>query len=162
MVVPPILSCLYHGFLVDASRPASANRVCIIALRKGGMPAAACSMYSESRMEYEISPQDLHAKLKELAPDTNAESLCLLDVRESWESATATIPSSRSIPMGDIPSRANQELDPDAHIVVYCHHGGRSLSVALWLREQGFSRAQSLSGGIDAWAEKIDPSMTRY
>ncbi|MGC1782843.1 MAG: rhodanese-like domain-containing protein [Acidobacteriaceae bacterium] len=126
------------------------------------MPAAACSMYSGSRMEYEISPHDLHAKLKEVAPGNDAGSVCLLDVRESWECSTAAIPGSRSIPMGDIPSRANQELDPDAHIVVYCHRGMRSLSVALWLREQGFPRAQSLSGGIDAWAEKIDPSMPRY
>lgn len=119
-------------------------------------------MYSGSRMDYEISPCDLHAKLKEVAPDSKTGNICVLDVREPWESATAVIPGSHSIPMSDIPSRANQELDPDAHIVVYCHRGGRSLSVALWLREQGFPRAQSLSGGIDAWAEKIDPSMPRY
>lgn len=74
----------------------------------------------------------------------------------------AVIPGSRSIPMGDLPSRTNEELDPDAHIVLYCHKGMRSLNAALWLREQGYSHAQSLSGGIDAWAEAVDPTMARY
>jgi len=48
------------------------------------------------------------------------------------------------------------------HIVVLCHHGQRSLSVAMWLRGQGFERAQSLAGGIDAWSRVIDPSVPRY
>jgi rhodanese-related sulfurtransferase len=45
---------------------------------------------------------------------------------------------------------------------VHCHHGGRSLRVVRWLREQGFSRAQSMAGGIDQWAVDIDPSLPRY
>ena len=57
---------------------------------------------------------------------------------------------------------AHQEIDPDAHIVAYCHLGMRSLSVAHWLREQGFERAQSLAGGIDAWSSQIDPAIPRY
>jgi len=66
------------------------------------------------------------------------------------------------IPMGDIPSRAHQELDPDAHIVVVCHHGVRSLSVTSWLRQQGFESVQSLRGGIDAWSRVIDPKVPLY
>jgi rhodanese-related sulfurtransferase len=54
------------------------------------------------------------------------------------------------------------ELDPDAPIVVLCHHGARSLSVTMWLREQGFEKAQSLAGGIDHWSRVIDPSVPRY
>lgn len=72
------------------------------------------------------------------------------------------IAGSLNIPMGDIPTRAHQELDPDAHIVVYCHRGMRSLSVVLWLREQGFEQSQSLTGGIDGWSSQIDPSIERY
>jgi rhodanese-related sulfurtransferase len=66
------------------------------------------------------------------------------------------------IPMGDISSRAHQELDPDAHIVVVCHHGVRSLSVTSWLRQQGLESVQSLRGGIDAWSRVIDPKVPLY
>ncbi|MEO6804590.1 MAG: rhodanese-like domain-containing protein [Edaphobacter sp.] len=86
----------------------------------------------------------------------------LLDVRESWEHETASIPNSLLMPMGEVTSRANAELDPDASIVVMCHHGARSLSVTMWLRDQGFPNAQSLAGGIDAWSRTIDPEVPRY
>ena len=86
----------------------------------------------------------------------------LLDVREPWEFQTASIPGGLLMPMGEVASRAHTELDPDAPIVVMCHHGARSLNVALWLRDQGFTHAQSLSGGIDAWSRSIDPEIPRY
>ena len=86
----------------------------------------------------------------------------LLDVREPWEADRASLPGSLLMPMGDVPARAHAELDPDTHIVVFCHHGVRSLSVAMWLRTQGFEYAQSLIGGIDGWSRTIDPSIPRY
>jgi rhodanese-related sulfurtransferase len=86
----------------------------------------------------------------------------VLDVRESWEFQTARLADSLLMPMGEVTSRAFAELDPDAHIVVLCHHGQRSLSVAMWLRAQGFERAQSLAGGIDGWSRVIDPTVPRY
>jgi rhodanese-related sulfurtransferase len=86
----------------------------------------------------------------------------LLDVREPWEYTLASIPGSLLMPMGDVPSRAHQELDPDQPIVVLCHHGMRSLSVTMWLREQGFEHVQSLAGGIDRWSRVIEPSIPRY
>jgi Rhodanese-related sulfurtransferase len=86
----------------------------------------------------------------------------LLDVREPWEFQTASLPDSLLMPMGEVTSRANQELDPDAHIVVLCHHGARSLSVTMWLRNQGFDHAQSLAGGIDHWSRTIDPKVPLY
>jgi len=86
----------------------------------------------------------------------------LLDVREPWEHATAHIEPSTLIPMNEIPGRAHQELDDEAHILVLCHHGARSLSVANWLRQQGFDKAQSVAGGIDAWSRLIDPTIPRY
>jgi rhodanese-related sulfurtransferase len=91
-----------------------------------------------------------------------ADSPVLLDVREPWEYELAHLPNSLLMPMGDVPSRAYTELDPDSHIVVLCHHGQRSLSVAMWLRNQGFDSAQSLAGGIDAWSRSIDPRVPRY
>lgn len=86
----------------------------------------------------------------------------LIDVRETWEFNTAHLPGSLLMPMGDVPSRAHQELDPDEPIVVLCHHGARSLSVTMWLRQQGFDHAQSLAGGIDRWSRAIDPTIPRY
>ena len=113
-------------------------------------------------MDHEISVSELQEKLKKSGLNSSEESLCLLDVREPWEAELCCLPEARLIPMGDMPSRAHQELDPEAHIVVYCHHGVRSLNVVFWLREQGFERTQSLAGGIEAWACTVDPSMARY
>src|SRR4051812_36107954 len=76
----------------------------------------------------------------------------LLDVREAWEYETCHIDGSQLVPMGDIPSRFN-ELDADAEVVVICHHGGRSMQVALFLEKQGFSSVSNLVGGVDAWAK---------
>ena len=86
----------------------------------------------------------------------------LLDVREPWEFQTAHIANSQLIPMGEIPARFNQELDPEDHVVVVCHHGVRSMNVTAWLRQQGFEKAQSLRGGIDRWSREIDPTVPVY
>jgi rhodanese-related sulfurtransferase len=83
-------------------------------------------------------------------------------VREPWEFATAHIDGSTAMPMGDVPARAHQELDPDERVVVLCHHGMRSMNVTVWLRNQGFEQAQSLRGGIDAWSAEVDPAVARY
>ncbi len=107
-------------------------------------------------MEYELSPEEARALLTGDAPPI------LLDVREPWEFQTAQIAGSTHIPMGDIPSRAHQELDPDVHIIVVCHRGVRSLSVTNWLRQQGFESVQSLRGGIDAWSRAIDAKVPLY
>ncbi|HVW77339.1 MAG TPA: rhodanese-like domain-containing protein [Alloacidobacterium sp.] len=102
------------------------------------------------------------SQLAELLSSGDRKDLVLLDVREPGEYAIARIEGSTLMPMGEVPSRANQELDPDAHIVTICHHGVRSMNVAVWLRNQGFERAQSLRGGIDAWAVSVEPAMARY
>lgn len=66
------------------------------------------------------------------------------------------------MPMGEVPSRAHQELDPDERLVVVCHMGVRSMNVTVWLRNQGFEQAQSLRGGIDAWSTEVDAGVPRY
>jgi rhodanese-related sulfurtransferase len=106
-------------------------------------------------LDFEISPTDAAALLKD-------GKTRLIDVREPWEFATAKIEGSVLIPMGDVPARAHQELDPDERLVVLCHHGARSLNVTVWLRNQGFENAQSLRGGIEAWATEVDPKVPRY
>jgi rhodanese-related sulfurtransferase len=109
-------------------------------------------------LDYEISPQEL----KQLQIAGGGKDHILLDVREPWEFETAHIEGSLLMPMGDVPGRAFQELDPEAHIVTVCHHGVRSLNVAVWLRNQGFERVQSLRGGIDGWSAEVDPGVPRY
>ena len=107
-------------------------------------------------MDYEITPEEVKSKLDA------AEAFTVLDVREPWEFETARIDGAKLMPMGDIPSRAHQELDPEAHVVVVCHHGVRSMNVTVWLRQQGFESVQSLRGGIDRWSREIDPSVPLY
>src|SRR5580658_10059249 len=102
-------------------------------------------------MDYEIAPEELKSLL-----EINSD-IVVLDCREQWEFETARIENSRHIPMNDIPARFNEELDAEAHIVVVCHHGVRSMNVTAWLRQQGFEKVQSLRGGIDRWARQIDP-----
>ena len=104
----------------------------------------------------EIHPEEFAARRTQPNPPV------LLDVRESWEYETAHIEGSRLMPMGEVPSRAYNELDPDEPVVVLCHHGARSLNVTMWLRQQGFEHAQSLAGGIEAWSRAIDPTIPRY
>jgi rhodanese-related sulfurtransferase len=93
--------------------------------------------------------------------DAGRSKPVLLDVREPWEHQTCRIEGSLLVPMGEVPARAG-ELDPDADIVVICHHGGRSMQVALFLGKQGFARVHNLAGGVDAWARSVDPSMPTY
>ncbi len=106
--------------------------------------------------DYEITAEDVKAAVDRKEPVT------LIDVREPWEYQTARIEGATLIPMGEIPSRAHQELDPEAHIIVYCHHGVRSMSVTAWLRQQGFEKAQSMAGGIDAWSRRVDGKVPVY
>ena len=106
-------------------------------------------------MSFEITVQELQTK-------QNVGTDCvLLDVREPEEVALVQLPNSVHIPMGDIPSRLH-DLDPDSEIVVYCHHGVRSLQVVHFLHQHDFEHVVSLAGGIDAWAIEIEPEMTRY
>ncbi|MGA8669763.1 MAG: rhodanese-like domain-containing protein [Terracidiphilus sp.] len=106
-------------------------------------------------LDYEISPSDAAA----LLGDKKAR---FIDVREPWEVATAHIEGAVPMPMGDVPARAHQELDPDERLVVFCHAGVRSMNVTVWLRNQGFEEVQSLRGGIDAWSVEVDPTVARY
>ncbi len=106
-------------------------------------------------MSFEITVKELRTK-----HDDEADFV-LLDVREPEEVALVQLPNSVHIPMGDIASRLH-ELDPESEIVVYCHHGVRSLQVAHFLHQHDFEHAVSLAGGIDVWATEIEPDMIRY
>jgi rhodanese-related sulfurtransferase len=106
-------------------------------------------------LEYEISAQDAAA----LVGENKAR---MVDVREPWELATASIEGALAMPMGEVAARANLELDPDERLIVVCHHGVRSMNVTVWLRNQGFEHAQSMRGGIEAWSGEVDAGVPRY
>jgi adenylyltransferase/sulfurtransferase len=87
--------------------------------------------------------------------------LVLVDVREPHEWEIAHIEGARLIPLSQLPDRLN-ELDGHAEIVTQCHHGSRSLKALEILKGAGYGKVRSLAGGIDAWAEQVEPGMARY
>lgn len=103
----------------------------------------------------EVSPAELE-ELIERDP-----MLQLVDVRETWEAELAALPGAMLLPLGRLPELTDA-IDPDRPVVVYCHHGIRSAQAAGYLLHAGFEDVRHLAGGIDAWAEEIDPEMRRY
>ncbi len=85
----------------------------------------------------------------------------LLDVREPWEYQLCHIDGSQPMPMNTIPTNVAL-LESDKPIVCICHHGIRSMQVARFLEQQGFTDVINLTGGIDAWATQVDSSMPTY
>jgi adenylyltransferase/sulfurtransferase len=105
----------------------------------------------------QITPPQLAEKL------AAGEPVFLLDVRQPDEHAYAALPGSTLIPLGELPQRAGEVAPPPgALVVVYCHHGVRSLTGAVLLDRAGVGPVASLAGGIDAWSRLIDPSVPRY
>lgn len=100
-------------------------------------------------------------QLADWLADASRPQPVLLDVREPWEFELCRIADSVHIPMHLIPIRCD-ELDPSRDIVVICHHGGRSMQVAMFLERKGFGSVLNLSGGVEAWAGEVDSSMRRY
>lgn len=89
----------------------------------------------------------------------------VLDVREPVELTLASVKADGfeliAIPMGVIPPRLN-ELDPEQPIACLCHHGGRSMQVAAFLKSRGFAHVANIAGGINAWSAELDPTIPRY
>ena len=89
----------------------------------------------------------------------------VLDVREAWEVQTASVKADgfelQIMPMNTVPARIN-ELSREQPIACLCHHGGRSMQVAAFLAQQGFSHVANIAGGINAWSAQVDPSVPRY
>lgn len=106
----------------------------------------------------EIAPSEVKRRLDAGDP------IALIDVREPFEFETASIAGSTLMPMGTIPAviQSLEAQAAEATLVVFCHHGIRSLNVVAWLREHGVEACQSMSGGIEAWSREIDRSIPRY
>jgi rhodanese-related sulfurtransferase len=105
--------------------------------------------------DLQISVQEVNARL------ARGEKLMLVDVRERQEYDICRLPGATLIPLGSLPANLNTLLDAD-DVVLYCHHGMRSLDAAVWLRQQGVEKAKSMAGGIERWSTEIDTSVPRY
>ena len=101
------------------------------------------------------------AELSAWLADAGRAKPLLLDVREPWEYQKARIEGSQLVPMNEIPARVG-ELDPDQEVITICHHGGRSMQVAMFLEKSGFAKVHNLAGGVDAWSRSVDPSVPVY
>jgi rhodanese-related sulfurtransferase len=130
----------------------------------GGLkPTLPCLEFTYMNVIPEITVQELALKMKK------GEKFAILDVRETWETNLARLDDERAVflPMSII-SRKRKEAfpheltDPQAEIVVMCHHGVRSADVTGWMRQQGWKNVFSLAGGIAAYAEQVDPSVGMY
>lgn len=122
----------------------------------------------------EIEPAELADRLRETGP-AGVPAVALVDCREPFEHAICRIEGAALVPMDETPARLDDlralldraaehaaEHDQPPELVVYCHHGVRSLRVAHFLRGKGFQTARSLAGGIDRWSEQIDPAVPKY
>ena len=99
-------------------------------------------------------------QLKDLMSDPEAE-IIIVDVREDWELERCKIDNCLHIPMGAIPNSLHQ-LEFNLPIIVYCHHGLRSMQVANFLTSHGYIHVLNLEGGINAWAQDVEPEMEIY
>ena len=106
--------------------------------------------------EMEIEPREVKLRLDA------GEKIRMVDVREPFEHGQASIADAELIPMRGVPqSIASLRATPGA-LVLFCHHGMRSLQVVEWLRGQGVENCMSMAGGIDRWSVEIDPAVPRY
>jgi rhodanese-related sulfurtransferase len=106
--------------------------------------------------DYEIDPQELKRRLDA------GEAVRLIDVREPVEHQAARIEGAELIPMRTVPDRLADLEGEQRPVIVFCHHGVRSLRVVSWLREQGVANCTSLRRGIDGWSLEIDSRVPRY
>ncbi len=109
----------------------------------------------------EITPSDLAA----LRENPEAGSIRLIDCREEDEYHVCRIEGAELIPLSrfvlEAPARLLRSEDPRP-LVVYCHHGMRSMHATVFLRERGRPDTWSLAGGIDLWSQRVDPGVPRY
>lgn len=106
----------------------------------------------------EVTPVDVQTRIDA------GEKLFLIDVREPFEFAIAKIEGAILTPMRAVPGELKtlKACADEGPLMVFCHHGVRSLNVVNWLRNQGVEACQSISGGIDLWSTTVDPSIPRY
>ncbi len=102
-----------------------------------------------------LTPSEVDELLK------SDKNILLIDVREPWEYETAKIENSQLMPLSKF-AEESMNLNPDDNIIIYCHHGVRSLRACSFLVNNGYKNVINLDGGINAWSREVDPSVPRY
>lgn len=105
--------------------------------------------------DIQIAPNELKQKL-----DAGEKPL-IVDVREPWEAQICAIEGAKLVPLNTVAANL-QAFEGAEEVIIYCHHGMRSLNAAAYLRRQGIDGARSLTGGIERWATEIEPGMAHY
>ena len=101
------------------------------------------------------------AELQRWRADAQRPAPFVVDVREDWELERCALSESMHVPMRELPARLD-ELPRDRDLVVVCHHGVRSRFAARFLAGSGFGTVFNLTGGVEAWAADVDPTLARY
>jgi rhodanese-related sulfurtransferase len=115
---------------------------------------------NDSRIVNDVPIEITPLEVKELLD--RGSPLRLIDVREPAEHAICRIEGARLIPMRSVPDHSNELDGSETAIVVFCHHGVRSMAVVAWLQKQGVRNCRSMAGGIDLWSLQVDPAVPRY
>jgi len=111
------------------------------------------------------SPSEIDVQTFAQRLQVGLDDVQLIDVREPWEVDKAAIAGFVNLPLsafGEWESQIHARFDADTETIVMCHHGIRSAQMCQWLRQQGFTYARNLVGGIDAFACQVDASTPRY
>ncbi|MGD0016756.1 MAG: molybdopterin-synthase adenylyltransferase MoeB [Verrucomicrobiia bacterium] len=118
------------------------------------------SEIAAKKQETGLGPDDIAVEQVKAMLDRK-EDFAFVDVRNPDERTICKIEGTKLIPLPDLPQRL-KELPKDKLIIFHCHYGGRSMRALKFLRSQGYTKLKNLSGGIDRWAERIEPNMPRY
>lgn len=105
---------------------------------------------------WEVTPRELSARLAAGHP------IVLVDVREPWEANLVSLPEALFLPLNELGYRALEEFEADDEIVLYCHHGHRSMEGVMLLWELGYENVKSLAGGLSRWIAQVDPGLDDY
>ncbi|MCK6484038.1 MAG: hypothetical protein HUU22_16780 [Phycisphaerae bacterium] len=107
---------------------------------------------------WEVTVEDVKRMMDQRIP------FLLIDVREPEEHKTCRVDGAALMPLGELPQRVDEIMRraDGRPIVTHCHHGGRSLKAAVFLRGAGIENVRSMAGGIDEWSVRIDPRVPRY
>ena len=120
-----------------------------------------CGIMPETKQEQAVKNGISQISVQELKQRRDAgEDVFVLDVREPFEYQIAQI-GGKLIPQNDVPNRL-AEIPRDREVIVQCKSGGRSQRIAEFLAQQGYPNVKNLAGGIQAWAEQIDPKVPMY
>ena len=140
------------GLTVNYNKPPDVRGEFLVSLIRG------CAILRSRRMgiPIEITPAEVKRRMDA------GEELTLLDVREPDEYQICRIESATLVPMREVSQQFDRLEEAAPPLIVFCHHGVRSLTVVSWLREQGLTECQSMAGGIDAWSRDVDPDVPRY